>query len=139
MTKKRLCKHARISGVRLKLEQMDMDSLVREMKQSKKRGGKNEWLAFNCMASLPHMGRVRGIGHVLDFLKVAKDSVNRPLEEFNDRNRGNLTVGNVNVVQNCSGSGFESSYEGKLIQLQAFFESMESHFPGHFTEARTGM
>lgn len=86
VTKKRLCEHARISGVRLKVEQMDMDGLVSEMKKSKKRGGKNEWLAFNCMASLPHMGRVRGVGHVLDFLKVAKDSVNRPLEEFNDRN-----------------------------------------------------
>ncbi|KAL5817252.1 hypothetical protein ACOSQ3_025630 [Xanthoceras sorbifolium] len=139
-TKKRLYEHAQISGLRLKVEEMDMEGLVIEMKKIKRRGGRNGWLAFNCMVDLPHMGRIRSVRHVTEFLKVAKDSISDPFRNFNGHSRGIITVGNlIEVEKLMDSSGFGSFFEGKLLQLQAFFESMEWHFPVHFTEARMAM
>ncbi|KAJ4725526.1 nodulation-signaling pathway 2 protein-like [Melia azedarach] len=137
-TKKKLDEQARISGVRLQVEEIDMGSLVSEMKKTKKRGGRNEWLVFNCMAGLPHMGRVRNIRHVIEFLKVAKYSVNYPIKEFSGTCKGIITVGNVSGEQKLMDcSEFGSFFEGRLIQLQTFFESIEKNFPCHLREART--
>ncbi|KAK2643345.1 hypothetical protein Ddye_025108 [Dipteronia dyeriana] len=139
-TKKRLYEQARISGLRLKVEEMDMEGLASEMSKIKLRGRRNEWLSFNLMVDLPHMGTIRNVKHVIEFLKVAKDSINDHSVNFNGASRGIITVGNVIEAEKLMDSnGFESFFQGKLLQLQAFFESMEWHFPFHFTEARMAM
>ncbi|CAK9186561.1 unnamed protein product [Ilex paraguariensis] len=49
-----------------------MEDLVSEIKGSKKNSGQREWLAFNCMVGLPHMGR-SSMSHVMEFLKTSKE------------------------------------------------------------------
>ncbi|XP_044505374.1 protein NODULATION SIGNALING PATHWAY 2-like [Mangifera indica] len=129
-TKRRLYEHARTFDVILMIEEMDMESLVTEMKIAKKCSRRNEWLAFNCMVGLPHIGRLRSKKHVKDFLKVAKDSLN---------NTGIVTFGNVSEVGGLDCDGIGSLFEEKLLQLQAFFQSMEWHFPAYLLEARVAM
>ncbi|KAK0606450.1 hypothetical protein LWI29_037909 [Acer saccharum] len=139
-TKKRLYEHARISGLRLKVEEMDMEGLAIEMEKIKRRGRRNEWLSFNLMVDLPHMGTIRNVKHVIEFLKIAKDSINDHSVNFNGTSRGIITAGNVIEAEKLMDSnGFESFFQGKLLQLQAFFESMEWHFPFQFIEARMAM
>ncbi|XP_031271896.1 nodulation-signaling pathway 2 protein-like [Pistacia vera] len=128
-TKRRLYEHARSFGVRLKMEEIGMESLVSEMK-TRRSSRRNEWLAFNCMVGLPHMGRLRSNKHVMEFLNVAKDWVN---------NTGVITFGNVSEGERLDCNGFGYFFEEKLLQLQAFFESMEWHFPAHLSEARIAM
>ncbi|XP_044506730.1 protein NODULATION SIGNALING PATHWAY 2-like [Mangifera indica] len=128
--KRRLYEHARTCDVILMIEKMDMESLVSEMKIAKKCSRRNEWVAFNCMVGLPHMGRLRSDKHLMDFLKVAKDSLN---------NTGIITFGNVNDVGRLDCSRIGSLFEEKLLQLQAFFQLMEWHLPAHLLEARVAM
>lgn len=52
---------------------MGINDLVSELKI--KRGGRREWLVFNCMVGLPHMGRVRSRSLVMEFLRVAKELI----------------------------------------------------------------
>ncbi|KAJ4840514.1 hypothetical protein Tsubulata_000456 [Turnera subulata] len=139
-TKMRLQEYARSFGLRLKVEEMGMDALVSEMKRTKKNGGGSEWLAFNCMLGLPHMGKVRSISSVLEFLRIAKDSI-----------RVNSGGGSVNrgIIIFGDGTGWDrgmrglksdgSNFEGHFVQFQAFLESIDHHFPHHLREARIAM
>ena len=45
------------------------------MKKTKKRGVRSEWLAFNCTAGLPPMGKGKSAGSLVEFLRLAKDSI----------------------------------------------------------------
>lgn len=126
-TKRRLYEQARVSGLRMKIEEMDMEDLANEMNVIKRRNSRTEWLTFNCMIDLPHMAKISDVKQVIEFLALAKDSIHDPF------NRGIITIGNV--------VGFETGlcFEERLLQLQAFFESMEWQFPSEFLEARMTM
>ena len=45
------------------------------MKKTKKRGVRSEWLAFNCTAGLPPMGKGKSVGSLVEFPRLAKDSI----------------------------------------------------------------
>ncbi|KAJ4704365.1 nodulation-signaling pathway 2 protein-like [Melia azedarach] len=131
-TRKQLCDYARCFGLKLKVEEMGIEDLVREKKTMKKRGGCGEWLVFNCTVGLPHMGRNRSRKHVKDFLQVA--------EEILSYNRGIITSGDGDACEKLTwSSGFGSFFEGYLEHYQALLESMKSSIPIHLAEARMAM
>ncbi|XP_052185296.1 protein NODULATION SIGNALING PATHWAY 2-like [Diospyros lotus] len=139
-TQKRLCEHAHLSGLELKVEEMDMDGLASEMKKMKMPGRK-DWFAFNCMVGLPHMGRVRSARLVTEFLKVAEQSINASKRIPNSTiNGGILTFGHGHgmeeAVSDCC--DFGSTFEQQLSHVTALLESMEWQMP-FLEEARTAM
>ncbi|CAK9183131.1 unnamed protein product [Ilex paraguariensis] len=132
-TKKRLFDHARPFGLKLQVEETSMKDLVSEIKGSK--GGEREWLAFNCMVGLPHMGRRRSMSHVMEFLKISKE-----LLAYSAASKGVVTFGDGEAEErqrNCSEYG--SFFDGHLRHYQALSESMEWNFPDYLTEARIAM
>ncbi|KAL9992220.1 putative transcription factor GRAS family [Helianthus debilis subsp. tardiflorus] len=60
---------ARTFGLNLKVQEMKMGRLVKLI-EGRTLG--KEFLVFNCMVGLPHIGRTRKPNQVTDFLKVAK-------------------------------------------------------------------
>ncbi|KAF9675701.1 hypothetical protein SADUNF_Sadunf09G0059800 [Salix dunnii] len=136
-TKMRLYEHAHIFGLRLKMEEMDMEVLVSEMKKTKKRGGRSEWLAFNCMAGLPHMGTGRSARSLGEFLRLAKDSVTINTDG-GIGTRGTITIGDGIGwgMEMKEQKGYGSVFEGQLVQFLALIESLDCHFPDHLREAR---
>ncbi|WCJ28002.1 GRAS family transcription factor [Euphorbia peplus] len=132
--KRRLIEHGRIHGINLKVVEIEMEDLVSEIKRTMKRGGRKEWLAFNCMAGLPHMGRVRSRKSVEEFIKTAQALINSSV------NKGIITHGDGDdweALRNCS--SFGSFFEGKIGHYQAILESMECTFPIHLAEARIAL
>lgn len=133
-TKRRLCNHARSMGLNLTVEEVKIEELVSEIQKTKKRGGRREWLAFNCMMRLPHMGRRRSRRDVMNFLRVARDMIT------NNCNEGILTFGNGDPGEKMKGcTGYGAFFDGYLAHYQALMESMEWNFPFHLGEARTAM
>ncbi|KAL4557847.1 hypothetical protein LXL04_036041 [Taraxacum kok-saghyz] len=122
-TKRQLLKYARILGVNLKVEEMELAQLV------KIRG---EFTAFNCMVGLPHMGRTRKRTQVLEFLKIAKGILakNKGIVIFADgeefERRGNF-------------NDYVSFFNDHLAHYKALYESMEWGFPSYLNEARIAM
>lgn len=132
-TKRRLCNHARSMGQDLTVEEVKIEDLVSKIKKRKRRGGRREWLAFNCLVSLPHMGRRRSRRKVMNFLTVARDII----ANYTYYSSGILTFGNGNPaekVKMCAGYG--EFFDGHLVHYQALMESMEWSFPVHLGEAR---
>ncbi|KAA8517454.1 hypothetical protein F0562_017747 [Nyssa sinensis] len=132
--KRQLYNHAASFGLRLKVEQTSIEDLVSEIKKTKKRGGKREWLAFNCMVGLPHMGRGRSRSHVMEFLRVAMELIT------NSATNGIIAFGDGDAgekLKYCSGYG--SFFDGYLAHYQALCESMEWNFPIDLAEARIAM
>ncbi|KAJ0699563.1 putative transcription factor GRAS family [Helianthus annuus] len=88
-----------------------------------------EFLVFNCMVGLPHMGRTRKPNQVTDFLKVAK----LVLEE----NEGIITFGDGEEGER-TGNFFDFPLfsDNKLARYKALYESIESGFPDYLNEAR---
>lgn len=110
-TKERLCKHAFSCGLKLKIDEIDMEGLVSEMKKMAKFGGR-EFLAFNCMVGLPHMGRQKSSRHVSQFLKIAQESI---YTGDGTRNRGVIIYGDgTRVEERSDGYGFGSFFEVQL-------------------------
>lgn len=136
-TKDRLCKHAFSCGLKLKIDEIDMEGLVSEMKKMTKFGGR-EFLAFNCMVGLPHMGRQKSSRHVSQFLKIAQDSI---YTGDGTRNRGVITYGDGTRVEErrSDGYGFGSFFEGQLGHVTALLQSMECQMPMQLKEARIAM
>ncbi|KAI4353777.1 hypothetical protein L6164_002705 [Bauhinia variegata] len=135
-TEKQLSAHAKSCGLKLKVEEKGIEDLVIELKKMNKRGGsgKREWLAFNCMVGLPHMGRPRSRRHAVEFLRAAKDLI------CSYGNKGIITFGDGDVcekLKNCM--NFRSFFEGNLVHYQALLESIEANFPKKHSEARIAM
>ncbi|KAK7294739.1 hypothetical protein RJT34_17634 [Clitoria ternatea] len=125
---------AKSCGLKLKVEEKGVEELVTEIKKMNKKVGKEEFLAFNCMVGLPHMGKVRSRRHVLEFLRVAKDLIN------NSGSRGIITFGDGDAFETVKNSlNFRSFFNGHLVHYQALLESNESHFTNHFSEAKISM
>lgn len=132
--KRRLLDHARRFGLKLKMEEMAIEDLVSEINRRKKRGGRKEWLAFNCMVGLPHMGRVRSRKVVEEFLRVARESM------ANSVNRGIIILGDGDCWENLSNSSsFGSFFEGNMAHYLTLLESIESDFPVNLAEARMAL
>lgn len=143
LTKRRLGDYARSQGLRLKIEEMDMEELLLEKRRMKKRGGGREWMAFNCMVNLPHMKMERRRKHAWEFIGVAKEllNVSNTCSSITS-NRGLITFGcGGDGVQLKHGGdrGFGSFFDGSLLHFHALFESMEWHFPPQLSLARTAM
>ncbi|KAE8711541.1 putative Glutaredoxin family protein [Hibiscus syriacus] len=123
-TKKQLCKHAKNFGLRLEVEETDIEGLVSKVKMD------SDWLAFNCMVGLPHMEQ-RSVKHVEEFLTTAKALIG------NDRTKGVITLGDgVGIEKWMDYTSFDSFFEAQLIYFQALLESMEQF---RFLEARIAM
>ncbi|KAF2288479.1 hypothetical protein GH714_007832 [Hevea brasiliensis] len=135
-TRRQLQDFAGSLGIRLHVEEMELQDLASEMKRKTKRGGKREWLAFNCMWALPHMGKRRSRRQVMEFLAVAKDL----LADSASNNRGIVTLGDggdCQTLKNCH--GFGSFFESYMERYQALLESIELNFPVRLVEARLSM
>ncbi|OMO97661.1 Transcription factor GRAS [Corchorus olitorius] len=136
-TRKQLCDHAKSFGLNLEIEEMGIEDLVNEFQKMRKRGGNNgEWLAFNCMTELLHMGKSKSRNLVNEFLNVAKEV----LSSSGTRNRGIITFSDGDACGNLKDcSGFGSFFDGQLMHYQAILESMQSNFPNHLMQARMAM
>ncbi|KAF5750790.1 nodulation-signaling pathway 2 protein-like [Tripterygium wilfordii] len=138
-TKKRLYEHARSFGLTLKVEEMGIEDLVSELKKTRKRGGRREWFAFNCMVGLPHMGRVRSRNLVEEFLRTAKEWIANSVKN-NIKNKGIIALGDGDACQKLQYyPSFGSFFECHMVHYQAILEAMESTLPACLGEARMAM
>ncbi|KAG6697713.1 hypothetical protein I3842_09G215600 [Carya illinoinensis] len=146
-TKRRLHNQARVLGLKLKVEEMGIEDLAggtTETRKMQKRDSRREWMVFNCMFSLPHMGRSRSRTQVMEFLKFAKELISSSTN-CGTNNRGIITFGDGDAydkLKHCS--SFGSFFEGYGEHYQAllelvrweFQESLRMNFPPHLQEAR---
>ncbi|KAH7553889.1 hypothetical protein JRO89_XS12G0072400 [Xanthoceras sorbifolium] len=141
-TKRQLGDYARSFGLKLEVEEMGIEDLVKEIKKTKKRGGEagdGQWLVFNCMVGLPHMGRVRSRKLVKEFLHVAKELLSSKGGNVT-KNRAIVTLGDGDACEKLTDcSGFGSFFDGQLEHYKALLESMKNNFPVHLEEARMAM
>lgn len=132
-TQRRLHDHSRSCNLNLKMDEMTLQDFI-ELKNIKRGGGDGEWSAFNCMTSLPHMGRARSRKGVTEFLRGAKDIIKHTCSE------GLITFGDGDAWEKQKmSSTFTSFLDGHLMHYQALLESIEFTFPVHLKEARTLM
>jgi hypothetical protein len=137
--KRRLLDHARYFGLNLKVEEMGIEDLASEEKKANKRGVGKEWLVFNSMLRLPHMGRARSRQLVEQFLRVAKALLANSAF-CNSSSRGIITFGDGDSCENLKNSSdFGSFFEGHMAHYKALLDSIESKFPVHLTEARMAL
>lgn len=136
-TKRHLYDHAKSVGLKLKVEEMELQGVMYEIKRMKKKGERNEWLAFNCMVGLPHMGSTGTRRQVMEFMRVAEELT----AHSENNNRGIITFGDGEgwEKQIKYSSSFMSFFDEYLLHYQALLESMEWTFPSHFAEARIAM
>ncbi|KAK8613238.1 hypothetical protein V6N13_101005 [Hibiscus sabdariffa] len=98
---------------------MGIEELAKELKGMKNRDGSREWLAFNCMVGLPHMGENKNRKPLNEFLDITK--------QLSASNRGIVTLGDGDDCEKLKdGSGFGAFFNGKLIRYQAIMELMET-------------
>lgn len=131
-TKRELYEYAKSCGLILKVEEKELEQLSSELKIMNETGGKKEFLAFNLMTGLPHMGMVRRRRkHAYEFLKVAEDLIK------NYGIKGIITFGDGDAFEKLKNSlNFMSFFEGNLVHYKALLESIESQFSTKFSEAR---
>ncbi|KAJ4823520.1 hypothetical protein Tsubulata_017898 [Turnera subulata] len=140
-TKRQLQGYANSLGLLLEVREMELIDLVGEIKRMRNKGGRREWLAFNCMWALPHLGRRRSRRHVLEFLIVAKDLLASGVNT-NSRSGGIVTFGDGSawdMVKSINPPRFGSFFEGYMRHYQALMESIEWNFPLRLAEARMAM
>nr|XP_043638475.1 protein NODULATION SIGNALING PATHWAY 2-like [Erigeron canadensis] len=124
-TKRQLCSFARSIGLTFKVQEMDISQIGTKME------GK-EFVVFNCMVDLPHMGRTRNRNEVTDFLKQARAILTK--------NKGIITFGDGEECERMKNSSdFSSFFNKNLTHYKALYESMEWGFPSNLTEARMTM
>ncbi|CAN4115875.1 unnamed protein product [Withania somnifera] len=136
-TKRRLLDYANPFGLKLLVEEMTVEELKSELRRVKRSGKRSEWLVFNCMFKLPHMGKRRCRIHALEFLKLAKELllVNSSTE------RGLITFGDGEAMDNCQNTNntFSVFFKKNLVYYQSIFESLELYFPAYLAQARLAM
>lgn len=128
-TKERLAWFAQTMGLKLRVDRMGLEELYLEKKRLASIGAcEREWMVFNCMVGLPHMGmaNMKGKSQIEQFMEVAQELV------ASSGRSGILTYGNG------SSCHFPLS-DGHLLHSHALFESMEWHFPSNLSLARTTM
>ncbi|XP_076903368.1 protein NODULATION SIGNALING PATHWAY 2-like [Bidens hawaiensis] len=128
-TKNRLLDYANGCGLKLEVLNISIEELVWKIERS----CEHEFLAFNCMVGLPHMGRQEiARGEVMQFVRDAKKLLLT--------NKGIITFGDgedflrTNVCRR-----FGSFFDDYITHYHALCESMERSFPETLTEARLAM
>lgn len=127
-TKKRLLAHAKQYSANLQIEEKNIEDFCSDLRVT----SRGEWLVFNCMVGLPHMGRRRSRKSVDEFLKVAKELI---------PNYGGIVIlgdGEAKESLNRCG-GYASYFDNLLRHYQAIFQSLELNFPAYLAEARTAL
>ncbi|KAJ8898922.1 hypothetical protein K2173_008415 [Erythroxylum novogranatense] len=133
-TRKRLNDYASSFGLTLNVEEMELHDLVSEMRKGRRRGGGSarEWLVFNCMWALPHMGRMRSRRKVMEFLSMAK--------ELLTNSRGVLTFGDGGGWEIYKRNpSFGSFFDTFMEHYHALMESIEWNIQIHLAEARVAI
>lgn len=133
-TKWRLHEYARSYNIKLIIEEMTLQDLMKDIEISKSEN-RREWLAFNCMANLPHIESRRSRNDIMKFLWVAQAVLVNSTTY-----KGILTFGHGDegdMMKNMS--TFSSFFSEKLMHYHALYESMECNFPDNFAEARLAM
>ncbi|XAR55795.1 hypothetical protein NMG60_11035998 [Bertholletia excelsa] len=129
-TRRQLHNHARSCGLHLRVEEVGIEDLGVDLKREVRR----EYLAFNCMVGLPHMGRGRTRSHVMEFLRVAKEVLG------SSGNQGIVVIGEGDGAEELDGcSSYGSFFDRYLNHYRALCESMEWSFPVCLAEARITM
>ncbi|KAL8206067.1 hypothetical protein R6Q57_009618 [Mikania cordata] len=127
-TKNRIYEYANRCGLKLEVQEIKMDDLVSEIEESRV----HEFLAFNCMVGLPHMGRTRTRSDVMQFVRTAKNLLLT--------NKGIITFGDgEDSKRRKDCRGFGSFFDDYIMHYHAVCESMERSFPKDLTEARLAM
>ncbi|XP_073286388.1 protein NODULATION SIGNALING PATHWAY 2-like [Primulina huaijiensis] len=129
-TKKWLLDHSRKYGLEPQIEEKSIEDLASELMRMKKRGRGEEWLAFNCMVGLPHMGR-RPRNLAKKFLKMGKNL----LANF----AGIVIIGDGEVEDMNTCSSFSSFFDKFVRHHNALYEALDSSFSVDFAEARTAI
>ncbi|XP_060202179.1 protein NODULATION SIGNALING PATHWAY 2-like [Lycium barbarum] len=138
-TKRRLINHAMFYGVKLKVEEQELNDLMIEMKNLKKQNAKKQWFAFNCMVALPHLGRIRRRKDVFEFLTIAKNFLEHATTCCASE-KGIITLGDGDAWEKfVSTSSYNEFLETNIAHFQALLESIEVIFPTQFIHARTTM
>ncbi|MFS8013945.1 putative transcription factor GRAS family [Helianthus anomalus] len=128
-TRWQLCNFATSLGLNLKVQEMGMAQMVKKM-DTRKLG--SEFMVFNCMIGLLHMGRTRKTTQVMDFLKIARGLL--------AKHQGIITFGGgLEVDRTTNYSDFSLFFNKNLAHYEALFESMEWGFPSYLNEARIAM
>ncbi|KAI3750534.1 hypothetical protein L2E82_21175 [Cichorium intybus] len=128
-TRRHLLNYARTFGLNLKVQEMELAQMV---KGTEGRKFSNDFLAFNCMIGLPHMGRRRKRTQVLEFIKLAKGLL--------VKHKGILTFGDGEEGERMGNSiDYTSFFNQNLAHYKALYESMEWGFPSYLNEARIAM
>ncbi|TKY65783.1 Nodulation-signaling pathway 2 protein [Spatholobus suberectus] len=113
-TRRQLYEHAKSCGLKLKVEEKGMEELVTEIKKINKRGGRESfWPSIAWVAE-----------------DLTNNSGSRRIITFGDGAAFEKVKNNLN---------FRSFFDGHLVYYQALLESIESHFPTCFSEARIAM
>ncbi|KAE8099134.1 hypothetical protein FH972_017138 [Carpinus fangiana] len=136
-TKRRLEDQARSSGLKLTVEEMGIENLVSEMKKMKKRGGRrSEWLVFNSMVGLPHMGRGRSRRLVMEFLRVFGSFFDGHLVHY----QGLLESLEVNFPQHLAEArvAMECRFVAPYISSLAWFQKWEEMREGWHLQGLEG-
>ncbi|CAI9301566.1 unnamed protein product [Lactuca saligna] len=121
-TKMHLLNYAGSFGLNLKVEEKELGQIVNG----------NEFMAFNCMVGIPHMGRTRRRSQVMEFLKVAKQLL--------VKTQGIVTFGDGEYSDRMENyPTYPSFFDGNLSHYKALYESMELGFPSYLTEGRVAM
>ncbi|TYG74213.1 hypothetical protein ES288_D04G164700v1 [Gossypium darwinii] len=125
------------------VEEMGIHDLVNEFMAMKKQGGgTKEWLAFNCMVGLPHIGKNKSRKLVNEFLGIAKQLLTSCGDNARTTKRGIITLGEGDACENLkdgTGSSFGAYFNAQLMHYQAIMESMESNMAKHLVQARLAM
>ncbi|KAL8262344.1 hypothetical protein R6Q59_026393 [Mikania micrantha] len=124
-----LCNFARSFGLNLNVQEMGMSQMVKNMSEIKLG---SEFMVFNCMVGLPHMGRTRNTTQVIEFLNLAKRVLaeNEGIITFGDGEEGETTENYVD---------FSAFFNKKLTHYKALYESIEWGFPHYLNEGRMAM
>ncbi|XP_068667761.1 protein NODULATION SIGNALING PATHWAY 2-like [Aristolochia californica] len=143
-TQRNLLEFSRSRGFRITVDEMDMEELAAEKKRIKKRGGRKEWMVFNCMTDLPQMGKKRhkNTTHVWNFQKLGKEILsNLNSNKIISTGSGIIVFGNGDGLDTSIGNEirFGRHFDGCLQHFSALLESMEWHFPSELSDARITM
>jgi hypothetical protein len=125
--KTRLYEHAKTFGLRLKMKEMDKEALVTEMKKTKKRGIRSEWLAFNCAVGLPQMGKGKSASSLVEFLRLAKDSIRLDGEGVSGT-RGIITIARESKALSEVGLQAWRMREDSLMEAKELIRETESFY-----------
>ncbi|KAI3414467.1 GRAS domain-containing protein [Psidium guajava] len=138
-TKRGIHDQARSLGVKLEVDSMNIANLVDELRKRNEGDTSKEWMVFNCMLGLPHMGRTTTTRRVNDFFRVAKEFLADRTDRFG-RTAGIITFGDGNgyeKLNNCS--TFGEFFGDSLRRCHSILESMQSDFSPQFSESRIAM